>query len=126
MKADAARPSVSAKPQSAQHSAEYGNWVSKRLVYLPFAVGIAFAASIYLSVYLIVPAAAFLIVAAYFAYARYLFSSKGRDVQGSIWAMLLGHMQWEGHGRALDIGCGSGAVTILLAKKYQDASVKIE
>ena len=104
-------------------AAEYGNWVSKRLVYVPFAIGVVFAAGIIWSVYLAVPAVAFLLGAGYFAYARYLFALNGRAVQRSIWNGLLDHVEWDGLGKALDVGCGSGAVTILLAKKYPNAIV---
>ena len=92
-------------------------------MYVPLAIGIVFAVGINWSVYLAGPAVVFLLIAGYFAYARYLFAPNGRDVQGSIWNTLLDHVDWDGSGRALDIGCGGGPVTILLAKKYRNANV---
>ena len=114
---------MSEEPRAAKGATDYGNWVSKRLVYVPIAIGIVLAAGTIWSVYLTAPAVVFLLMGGYFAYARYLFAPNGKDVQGSIWRELLDHAQWGGRGKALDIGCGSGAVAILLAKKYPDASV---
>ena len=97
---------------------EYGNWVSKRMVYVPLVIGMALVLLMLWSLLFAIPAAALLLVAVYFAYARYLFGPRGGDVQGAIWAFLLDHVNWEGQGKALDIGCGSGALCIGLAKKF--------
>jgi SAM-dependent methyltransferase len=70
-----------------------------------------------------IPAAILILVAAYFAYARYLFAPNGGKVQDAIWATLLNRLEWDGQGRALDIGCGNGALSIGLAKKYPTALV---
>jgi len=111
-------PVVARKP-----TPEYGNWVSKRLVYVPAGIGVV---CIVLAAWVLafaVPAAVFLLVAAYFAYARYLFAPNGADVQGSVWSTLLEHLEWDGYGRAIDIGCGSAALSIRLAKKYPGAKI---
>jgi ubiquinone/menaquinone biosynthesis C-methylase UbiE len=55
--------------------------------------------------------------------ARRLFSYKGGDVQGKILELLLAKIKWNGQGKALDIGCGSGALTIALAKRFRNARV---
>ena len=102
---------------------DYGNWVGKRLVYFPVLVGILLAALAFWSYLLIVPALILIGIGGYFAYARYLFSTQGRNVQGSIWDTVLEHLDWNGQGNALDIGCGNGALTIKLAKKYPGAKV---
>lgn len=104
-------------------TAEYGNWVSKRLVYGPAAIGMAFVPLTAWSPFFVVPAAILLPVAAYFAYARHLFAPQGGDVQGSVWSVLLERMEWDGRGRALDVGCGNGALSIRLAKRYPGAQV---
>jgi SAM-dependent methyltransferase len=111
-------PAVAHRP-----APEYGNWISKRLVYVPTGIGVVCVVLAAWSLAFIIPAAAFLLVAAYFAYARYLFSPDGADVQGSVWSALLEHLEWDGHGQALDIGCGSAALSIRLAKKYPGAKV---
>jgi SAM-dependent methyltransferase len=123
MRIEAAQPSMSRESQAVKRTASYGNWVSNRLIYIPCAIGLLFSAGIYWSAYLAVPAVLFLILGGYFAYARYLFAPDGGNVQVSVWNALLDHVEWDGHGKALDIGCGSGAVTILLAQKYPNANV---
>jgi SAM-dependent methyltransferase len=103
--------------------AEYGNWVSTRLMYFPALVGVVLVVLSIWSLLLAIPGAIFILVAAYFFYARRLFSCHGRNVQGAIWAILLDRLEWDGDGRALDIGCGSGALSVGLAKKYPAAVV---
>jgi len=73
--------------------------------------------------FLAIPSLIFFAVAAYFAYARYLFSPKGKNVQNQIWDMAVSSLDWNGEGKALDIGCGNGALTIKLAKKFTAARV---
>jgi ubiquinone/menaquinone biosynthesis C-methylase UbiE len=37
--------------------------------------------------------------------------------------MLLSYIKWEGKGNILDVGCGSGALSIKMAKKFSDAKI---
>ena len=104
-------------------TADYGNWVSTRFVLVPAAVGVIVAAFSVVSLYLLIPAALFILVACYFVYARWMFSPKGRNLQKRIRALLLARIAWEGDGTVLDIGCGSGALTIELAKQFPSAKV---
>lgn len=111
---------------------EYGNWVSMSLIYRS---GIAFAIFLVISlaaayagqpILAMVPAliaALSMLAMLYFIYARHLFSPAGRDVQGTIWERVLSELDWDGEGKALDIGCGSAPITIGLAKKYPGANI---
>jgi SAM-dependent methyltransferase len=103
--------------------ANYGNWVSKKIIYLPIILGLLLLAAAYFYWILLVPSLACFSIAAYFVYARYLFSPKGGNVQSRIWDSALSSLDWNGEGRALDIGCGNGALTNRLAKKYPSAKV---
>jgi SAM-dependent methyltransferase len=107
---------VNAKP-------DYGNWISKRLIYTFGILTLLFAALAFLYVWLLIPACLFLGVAFYFAYARYLFSPKGGDVQSKIWETVVSNLDWNGQGKAIDIGCGNGALTVKVAQKFADAQV---
>jgi SAM-dependent methyltransferase len=107
---------VSTKP-------EYGNWVSTRLIYAPAITGILFLVLAYWLPVLVIPGLLFLTVAAYFAYARYLFSPTGKNVQAQVHDLLMTNFDWDGEGQVVDIGCGNGALSIKLAKKYPKASV---
>ena len=60
---------------------DYGNWVSKRIIYLPSLLETIFLSTALLFWMLTIPAILFFLVAAYFAYARRLFSPKGGNVQ---------------------------------------------
>jgi len=64
---------------------------------------------------LVVVAVVFLSVALYFAYARYRFSPAGGDVQTQIQELVLQHLDWNGKGKGLDIGCDNRPLTIKLA-----------
>ena len=102
---------------------DYGNWVSKRLIYTFSILGIVFLALAFLVWVLVIPALLCLLVALYFAYARYLFSPKGGNVQNRIWETVISNLDWNGEGQALDIGCGNGALTIKIARKFTAAWV---
>lgn len=101
----------------------YGNWVSKRIIYIFSASGAVLFACVFLFWVFAIPAILCLSVALYFAYARYLFSPKGGNVQNRIWETVISNLQWNGEGQALDIGCGNGALTIKLANKLPSARV---
>jgi SAM-dependent methyltransferase len=101
----------------------YGNWVSLRLIYVFGGLGLLFLALAFLLLPLTAAAVLFFGVAVYFAYARYLFSPRGGNMQNLIWELVLANLEWNGEGKALDIGCGNGALSIKLARKYGNAEV---
>jgi len=102
---------------------DYGNWVSTRLIWIPGAISLVFMALSLVSPVLAVAAAAALLGFVYFAYARYRFSSRGGNIQAGIQDLVLEYLEWDGRGRAVDIGCGNGPLTVSLAKKYPRAEV---
>jgi SAM-dependent methyltransferase len=113
---------------------EYGNWVSAELVrkmllfflifgLLDAALWILVAGWLALKIILAVFAAFFFTCVLYFCRARYLFSENGGDVQCKIVDQLISRVDWDGNGTALDVGCGSAALTVKLAKKYPRAKI---
>ncbi|MBU2648063.1 class I SAM-dependent methyltransferase [bacterium] len=101
----------------------YGNWVSQKFIFIPFVLFIIFCGLVWFQIYFFIPAFIFFIISMYFGYSRYLFSSKGKDVQTRVRDLIISNLAWNGEGKVLDIGCGSGALPILLAKKYQNAQI---
>lgn len=102
---------------------EYGNWVPKRFIYVLSVLGILFSALSFLFWFSVIFAVVCFAVALYFVYSRYLFSSKGGNIQNQLWDMVINHLDWSGQGKALDIGCGNGALTVKLAQKFLKAKV---
>jgi SAM-dependent methyltransferase len=102
---------------------DYGNWVSKRLIFIFGALGLVLLGSSYLFLPLAILAILSLVAAGYFVYARQAFSYRGGNVQGRIIDLVLSRLDWDGKGQALDIGCGNGALAIKLARRYPDARV---
>ncbi len=102
---------------------EYGNWVSKRIIYLLAFISFVFLGLSFLFWVLMVPAVLFLLASGYFLYVRYQFSPQRGNMQDRIWKLVLANLDWNGEGKALDIGCGNGPLTIKLAQKHANAHV---
>jgi len=103
--------------------AEYGNWVSKRIICLSGFLGFVFLGLGLVLWVLIIPAVLFFSVSVYFLYVHYQFSPQGGKQQDRIWKLVLSNLEWNGEGRALDIGCGNGALTIKLAQQSPKAQI---
>jgi SAM-dependent methyltransferase len=102
---------------------DFGNWVPVKMIVAPAVLGLVFLALGLLSAWFLAAAVPLLIVAGYFAAARYLFSAGGGNVQERVHELVLAHASWNGAGKALDIGCGNAPLTIKLAQRYPAASV---
>lgn len=101
----------------------YGNWVSKKLIYIPGVIALLFLGLSLVLPVLIIGAAIFFLPCVYFAYARYRFSPRGGNIQARIQDLVLDYLDWDGEGKALDIGCGNAPLTIRVVKKYHNAEV---
>ena len=102
--------------------ADYGNWVSAKLVYIPGAIALLFLGFSIVLPALVIGAVIFFLPFVYFAYARHRFSSRGGNIQARVQNLVLEHITgWDGAGKVLDIGCGNGPLTIQIAKRYPQA-----
>jgi SAM-dependent methyltransferase len=102
---------------------DYGNWTPRLMIYAPLVIALLCLASSLMWSLMLVPAVFFLLIAAFLSYVRFKLSPRAGNVQESIWNVVIGHLEWSGEGKALDIGCGNGALTIKLAQKYPAAKV---
>ena len=109
----------------------YGNWVPIRLLFMLLAVTLLFAVLLILSfvntwtwpwtaliVALIAISTGFL---CYMCLLFRTFSFSGGRLMGKVHEHLVSRLNWDGHGRLLDVGCGAGALTIRCAKKFPEA-----
>lgn len=112
---------------------EYGNWVPAAFMKLLWGgcavllAASAAGAAVFKSPeaaavpgVLFVPAAA---MGIYMGLCRREFSYRGGGLMGKIHSYLLTKLEWDGNGGLLDIGCGSGALTILCAKRFPKAEL---
>jgi ubiquinone/menaquinone biosynthesis C-methylase UbiE len=109
--------------ESSAAKPDYGNWVSWKVLFAIGFTAVVLLALSLLFIYLLIGAIIVLVVFALSAYERYLLSPSGGDAQGKLWDLLVEHLDWNGNGRVIDIGCGSGPVAIRVAKKYLGAEV---
>lgn len=110
-------------PELSAESPDYGNWVPLKLVYLFGGLTILSLALSFLFAPLLLGAVLFSLLFGYFVYARFKFSRRGGDLQGRIRELVLDRLEWEGNGKAIDIGCGDGPLTVELARRFPSAHV---
>ena len=115
--------------KKARPGPNYGNWVPRRILYIQGAVA-ALCITLALCVQVIPLRILFFTAAvlcagvlACFCGAYRIFSYGGGGLSGKILDMVVSHIKWDGQGDALDIGCGSGALSIKAAKKFPGAKI---
>jgi SAM-dependent methyltransferase len=102
---------------------DYGNWVSRKFIFIPIVLCLVFFVLILVNPYFSILAIILIVISFYFAYSRYLFSPKGKDIQTQIRELVIANLVWNGEGSVLDIGCGNGALAISVAKRYEKAQI---
>ncbi|MBN1375880.1 MAG: class I SAM-dependent methyltransferase [Dehalococcoidia bacterium] len=105
------------------HNIDYGNWVSKKFIYVPAALSLIFLGLSFLSAFFLIGTFFFLIPTIYFIYAYFQFSPGGGNLQVKLRDLVLNRLIWNGQGDLLDVGCGNGALAIGAAIKYPEARI---
>lgn len=113
--------------------ADYGNWVPAAMMKLCGGItvilllivlsGILILHNLIMSV---IVGILFLIALAYTLYmwkCRNIFDFDKGGLMGEIHEYLVKHLNWDGQGNLLDIGCGAGALTIRCAKRFPNAKL---
>jgi len=109
---------------------DYGNWVpQKMLLYFLFASIFSYLVTFLFNIRLVVgllkiASLLFLGFFIYLIYVYWLLGQADKKMQRRFWNLLINQLMWDGRGKALDIGTGSGPVAILLAQKYSISHVK--
>ena len=107
----------------------YGNWISKKRVFVFFVISILliliclFPIFIFVRIVILIFAGIFLLIFLTFLYFYREFSKNNGELQHKIRNIVLEKLNWNGNGKALDIGTGSGPLAINLAKKFQNSKV---
>lgn len=101
----------------------FGNWVPCKMITIPGVLGFVCLGLGIIHWYFLIGAGLFLVIAGYFGIARYLFSPRGGNLQDLIQRLVISHVDWNGKGKVLDVGCGNGPLTIKIAHRYPDAEV---
>jgi len=104
--------------------ARYANWIPVRLVAIPGILSLLLAVGAVFLPYVGIPAGVFAFVSFYFLHARHQFSPRGGDVQARVLDQVLTRLpSGRDVRKVLDIGCGSGALSIAIAKQYPSSVV---
>lgn len=112
-----------------RHHANFGNWIRRRIVFrfalagLFLLAGATWIDPVVLKIPLALIGAATLMMASYLLAVYICFSDRGGGFQKKLWTLTLEKLDWAGNGFALDIGCGNGALTVLLADRLSSAHV---
>ena len=107
----------------------YGNWIPRTFMTLCYSavalllaieLGLFFASVGTVVLWLVgVVLLLALLFTLYMQVCRWLFSFTGRGLMGKFHEYLLAHLDWDGHGQMLDIGCGAAALTVRCAHTYR-------
>ena len=111
----------------------YGNWVPEKMLALCYvaAAVLGIAACVTGSVlHLAIPAwilgilaAICLVYGIYMHICHELFAFGKGNMMAKVHQHLVDHLEWDGEGTLLDIGCGSAALTIRCAKAFPKAKL---
>ena len=125
------------KQNNEEMKLQYGNWVSNKILIKVIIVILFFTIAcillliipknynnliIVLLIACILLSLFFIFSLCYLLIAKHMFSYTGGRLQEKVINELISTIKWNGKGKILDIGCGSGFLTIALSKKYRQAN----
>lgn len=115
------------------HGEDYGSWMSTPVFYITgglLALSVLLAVLFFAAFQLVVPgvmvsAAAALLLAllGWITWIRWQYAFGGGGMMDRVHQTVLSHLDYDGTGRLLDVGCGSGALSIRAALIWPSAQV---
>ena len=115
------------------HGEDYGSWMSTPVFYMVgglTALAVLFAVLSFVVFHILVPGILFVIIVAgllallgWITWIRRQYSFEGGRIMERVHQTILSHMDYDGKGTLLDVGCGSGALSIRAALTWQETKV---
>ncbi len=112
----------------------YGNWIPATILRISYGCTVAFLLLFFFSAFCWnnfwaaviagLLALAAVVIAVFMQVCHHTFSFAGGGLMGEIHQFLIDHLDWDGHGTLLDIGCGAGALTNRCAKQFPEATLQ--
>lgn len=111
----------------------YGNWVPEKMLYLMFGLVAVFlviavvAQTVFEKPVIATVAGVIcillLVYAVYMLICHETFAFGKGNMMAGVHEHLVDHLEWDGEGKLLDIGCGAAALTIRCAKAFPEAQI---
>ena len=124
---------VKEKIRIGTHGEDYGNWMSNPVFYM---LGVLLALSVVLTamsftlfrltvlgVIFAIASVLLLIMLGWITWIRRQYAFNGGGMMGRVHGTLLSYLDYDGDGSLLDVGCGSGALSILAALTWPESKV---
>jgi ubiquinone/menaquinone biosynthesis C-methylase UbiE len=117
------------KKTNTSNTVYYGNWMPKKFIIIGICMsivlipGVIFVPGLLFRILIGIPALFVLYMLFSACRAYYYFSPEGKNLQGQINNLVADHLNWDGKGSCLEIGCAHAYLSILLAKKYPKAHI---
>lgn len=115
------------------HGEKYGNWMSNPVFYMVgglLALAVVLAALSFtvfhltvLGVIFIIAAVLFLVLLCWITWIRRQYAFGGGGMMERVHQTILSYLDYDGKGTLLDVGCGSGALSIRAALTWRSAKV---
>ncbi len=115
------------------HGEDYGNWMPNPVFYTAggltalavFLAALSFAVFHFTvaGVVFVLAAAALLVVLCWITWIRRQYAFGGGGMMGRVHQTILSHLDYDGKGTLLDVGCGSGALSIRVSLTWPEAKV---
>ena len=115
------------------HGEDYGSWMSNPVFYIIGGIGVLAAVLAVLSFYVLhvavlgvlftVITIAILVLLIWITWIRRQYAFGGGGIMEQVHRVVLSHLDYDGEGKILEVGCGSGALTIRSALTWPKAKV---